>query len=380
MLRLTLSSDKSRPLGFTYLRSCQLQRPILFGPTELEGHFVLFRGLQRQFILWNWVEDTWGVATSRPDEEEVTGRTLSSLIVAPGMIAALKSHDIPCHDSTSELLLFGFPKFFSTQEEARREENITRYPLLQQLEIVGGEAFLIRLGETSSESASQPMMQEVTGAGTLPVMLHLIRNVNKGGSHRYLSTYYKLSFSRIPGGKLLPASGPWQDHEPAVCSPGQWISSPIIPREPALLPIHLPQVKIQQARFQHTVFKGDRGSMLYHSPLGDIMQVSLENSSTEENFQSPWFLSISAAKSRLFVEALHPDDFTIADRMSFHIGLTNGYSEEATPFPPFGETTRFLDLGEASRPTVTYIDWWNGAIVEQVGNSHLLVRNVIWRM
>ncbi|KAF8308730.1 hypothetical protein DL93DRAFT_1857648 [Clavulina sp. PMI_390] len=71
ILRLTLSSDPARPLGFSYLRSRQLQRPIIYGAVELKGDFAVFKGSHREIVLWNWVEDTWGVMTSTPQGQVI---------------------------------------------------------------------------------------------------------------------------------------------------------------------------------------------------------------------------------------------------------------------------------------------------------------------
>ncbi|KAF8308767.1 hypothetical protein DL93DRAFT_2170882 [Clavulina sp. PMI_390] len=360
VLRLTLPSGAASGCGFTHLRSCQLEQWVIYGPVELKGPLGLFRGRNREFIIWNWVQNTWGVATSTPDGTEPAGFTVgssfSSLFVGSDMIGGLKAYHL-----SSELLLFKSPRFFATQTEAHREENTAHYPLLNRLEIIGAP-FLIR----QVTSADLSTAQEIEGLGeTQSVLLSLLFPIKRGGREQlYRSGCYKIS-SFHTNRYLPPMSTSSEDSGSNDLSSTTSLSTD-----------HY--IRIKHAEFRLPVTTSNRGSTLHSSPFGDVIQMSLGATFPGENHDLALNLSASASKTRLLVETLCSDDFMVTDKISMDTNPAENGPGDSQVSQGVHEAPKPVDFGEASRATATYIDWWNGAIVEQVRNSHLLVQKVIW--
>ncbi|KAF8317325.1 hypothetical protein DL93DRAFT_2076913 [Clavulina sp. PMI_390] len=301
-------------------------------------------------------------------------RGLSLSIAGPGVVCALRSYSSSSEHKPPGVFVFGLPNLFSTQEEAHREGNITRYPLLHQIETTGGEPFLVK--PRLMQPVGRPTIQELEGSGGQPVLLHLIRSVGGNGHARHQSACYKLSIPHTVGNELHPLSTSYLDNKPSIDSTGREISCSTTCTTSASLSPNTSQLEIRHAEFLHRVSRRYYDSMLEISPLGDVVKISLE--ATEKTNYSPWGADPDVGRNSLLVETLCSDDFMVTDKCSLSTAPKSG-SKDSDKLP-YDEDPKLIDFGEASRVAGMCIDWWNGAIVQQAqtaeGHFYLRIRKI----
>ncbi|KAF8313802.1 hypothetical protein DL93DRAFT_2167605 [Clavulina sp. PMI_390] len=374
VLRLTLSSANytysSLSPGFTLLQSTKLNEPSMLMPLCLNDKFIVFHGTHATIAIWNWVENTWGaLRTTKTWFFGEPKNNSQPFIVGPNTLGVLKTAYPYAEDRPAELLFMAFPEFTPIQEEAVRRENV-HYLLLHHVEIFGGRAFVIKSASTTNlpRNVDVPVVQ--------PILLHMMRSVSHNHRDPYRSACLKLS---IPNPGSMADSG--SSNATALSAGGSPLSRRDLPstanHSPTPTPNtnppsdSIPRIVGEQVRFAHPTGLIVPHTGLHVSPFGDVVQLSVG------------IILSDAESNRLIVETVRPIDFIPTsnpqpDRVSVSIEAGTGTTELDGVVG--SRAQRIVDLGPVSYLRLTYIDWWNGAIVQQVGNSHLLIRKVHCRI
>ncbi|KAF8317323.1 hypothetical protein DL93DRAFT_2226297 [Clavulina sp. PMI_390] len=330
-----------------------------------------------------------------------TGRINHASLVSQNLLCVHLgfASDEKDRSESTRLLFFRIPKLFPTQKEASREENIMNEHELYRMEILGRSSPMARPGL----ALTAPMWEAVNEAQgwAEPMLFHLITPLEHTPSLPFRSACVLLSVSKsgpsstkdsnvpLPSsssgffGILNIAEEYLRRYSSTITSSAPTFSSP-----PSL---SADLINVLHAQFAHLSQVRDSQHGFDVSPFGDMVYLSLETaprvdvtSDTVDEADSDSVVHWLGAET-LGITDLSPlaTDNLPPNHTKVDVDVTtsvDGILSDAQADSLKARTGKIVDLGGARDCHFTYIDWWNGAIVQQVetlyGDFYLFTRKI----
>ncbi|KAF8317324.1 hypothetical protein DL93DRAFT_552246 [Clavulina sp. PMI_390] len=413
ILRMTFSStaSSSDPPSFICLKRHRFTHRSIESAVFC-GNFVIFWERGRKIMIWEWVQNLWGVmrpsVRCRPVNKptvhiiapqsfyvfQKTGRVAHASIIDPNVLCVLMRFAFDAQDrgESTRVLLFRFPKLSPTQEEADREENIMDEPELYRVEIWGRGSSVARPGLV----LAAPMWETVNEARGQPeqMIFHLITPLEYTPSAPFLSSCVLLSLSKSGTDSTKESILPFLPSSVGSSSASNSSNEDLLRHVDSTMPSSSPssspsslsadQITTLHAQFAHISQVRDSQRGFDISPFGDMIYLSLESGPSVG--VTPGIADDANSLHWLCAETLGINDFSplAADNLPpTHASADANVATILSDVQAHSIKTRarkVVDVGEAKDYRFTYIDWWNGAIVQQVempdGNPYLFVRKI----